>query len=331
MHKILLLLICIFWIISCNSQPVVQNNNSQEEQTNTIINDWNDFIDNLNDEEFILPVKEYQISSLFGPRLKASEDLRYDFHRWIDFHHEDNVDIFSIQKGKIFRIYEESNPNNPYKNSGNTVIIQHDLNKKYTFHGVQVDTIYSLYTHLDQIEPTLVIWNTIKKWVKVGTMWTSWTTVYNHLHFEIRAWTTCSREYQLRNPQSSCSKKIPNNWDPHINPYAFLPNDTQADIQLETSMNNNALYIEISTNRDYTWFNKIVVTEGGVSKTVDFNLRKNIDPNNIDINTFNDVTILPKRFSTRSEKYEIWFEFKWFSQSADIQLYDINDNIIYTH
>ena len=273
----------------------------------------------------VSPVKEYQTSSYFWPRLQASKDYSYDFHRWVDYHNAENVDIFAIADGEIYKTYLESDPDNPYKNSWTTVIIKHILDKPYEFHGKKREIIYSYYTHLSEINKDFFekYRKKIKKWEKIGKMWSSGTTNYHHLHFEIRVATICSREYQLKKPDSNCSKILPNNADPHINPFVFLPQEIQNNTYtISKKQNENSLSLTISTQRNFYGINTIIIQENGKEKIVDFNLRKSIDDINRDNNYFQWVKILPAQFSTRSNQYEISFEFENFTSQANIYVFD---------
>lgn len=321
-------------INSQKSQEILENyfKNSQE---NNKISDEKIQQNTLNISDYlntISPVKEYQISSYFWPRLQASKNYSYDFHRWIDYHHSENVNIYAIADGEIYKTYLESDPNNPYKNSWTTLIIKHRLTKPYKFHWKNTNTIYSYYTHLSEINDDFFekYGKKIKKWEIVGFMWSSGTTDYQHLHFEIRVATTCSREYQLKNPESSCSKILPDNADPHINPFVFLPQKSQNNsYDVSKTQNQNSLILNVSTQRDQNNLNTIIIEENGNTKMVDFNLRKSIDDINRDNNYFNEIKILPAQFSTRSKQYEISFEFENFTTQADIYIFDTFWNQIY--
>ncbi len=310
-----------------NSQE--NNKISDEKIEQNILNTdlvLSDYLDSIS------PVEEYQISSYFWSRLQASKNYSYDFHRWIDYHHAENVNIYAIADGEIYKTYLESDPNNPYKNSWTTLIIKHTLTKPYKFHWKNTNTIYSYYTHLSEINNDFFeeYGKKINKWEIVGFMWSSGTTDYQHLHFEIRVATTCSREYQLKNPKSNCSKILPNNADPHINPLIFLPQKVQNNnYNVSKIQNLNSLTLNISTLRDTNNFNTIIIEENWNQKIVDFNTRLGIDSINIDNNYFKGIKILPAQFSTRSNQYEISFEFENFTSQADIYIFDTFGNQIH--
>lgn len=48
-------------------------------------------------------VTDFPLSSPFGPRLKASSNFAYDFHRGIDIPRPNRTNLYAVQGGKIFR------------------------------------------------------------------------------------------------------------------------------------------------------------------------------------------------------------------------------------
>lgn len=305
----------------------IENNEITHNWNQTeVITYQNDFIDSVS------PVKNIEISSFFWPRLQASQDYAYDFHRWIDYHHDENVEIYAFAKWEIYKTYLESDPNNPYKNSGTTVIIKHRLEKPYIFHGKEINYIYSLYAHLSELWDNIYnkIWQNIEKWQVIWFMWKSGTTDYQHLHFEIRVATTCSREYQLKNQDAQCSQLLPNNADPHVNPLVFLPKIQAETLLWYTLMPmKNGIKLTLETQNNYTDINRIILSDNKEEKIIDFNLRESINWENIDNNTFNEVKIIPEKYSTQSQKYKISFEISHIFKYVDIKIFDVwwNDMI----
>ncbi len=279
----------------------------------------------------VFPVNNYTISSWFWPRLKASEWYRYDFHRWIDIHWEKWADVLTIADWEIYRMYIEWEEWNPYTNWWTTVIIKHTLDKPFDFHNEKYYTIYSLYMHLDSINEELYQkyknenWKIfVKKGDNIWTLWQTWTTWFNHVHFEIRVWVTCSREYQLRNPDLNCSKKITENWDPHINPYIFLNYEDLDTTHLEILSNWSPIKVKVYSYRNELDFNKIKFEYIWWIKVIDFNNRIWIPFNDIDNNLYDWIEITPLKFNSSSNMYEIIFTLYDIDSLKNITITDIN-------
>jgi len=149
------------------------------------------------------------ISSPFGHRQKASDDFRYDFHRGIDIPGDSGEPVVAMADGEVYRTYFDGDPSSSFPNGGNVVILRHSFDQPYPFHDMDFTTYYSLYLHLDEIfVDTATLggpYDPVAKGVVIGTLWQTGDTVFDHLHFEIRIGTTCSREFQVANPQSSCA------------------------------------------------------------------------------------------------------------------------------
>jgi murein DD-endopeptidase MepM/ murein hydrolase activator NlpD len=117
------------------------------------------------------PVVSPVYSSPFGPRLKASSNYRYDFHRGVDFPKPIGTPVFSIAGGTIYGIYSATDSTSPYYvDGGNVVIVKHTLTTPYTIHGKTTTTLYSLYMHLDTIDPVLVKGGTVQIGQQLGTV-----------------------------------------------------------------------------------------------------------------------------------------------------------------
>lgn len=94
-------------------------------------------------------------------------DVWYWSHIWVDIASAKWTPVYSIFDWEIVVA----------KNLAwrwNTVVIKHFINWKY---------IYSVYAHLSKIEINL--WDKIKEWEKIGEIWSTWNSIWNHLHFQI--------------------------------------------------------------------------------------------------------------------------------------------------
>jgi len=115
------------------------------------------------------------VSSTFGPRQKASENFRYDFHRGIDIPTPFGTPIFAVKAGLITR----AGSNSQFIDMG--VTIQH-----YEASSIDCDAnacMHSLYIHMSD-----VIVNEGEQVQKGQLIGYSGSTPFgiDHLHFEIR-------------------------------------------------------------------------------------------------------------------------------------------------
>jgi len=269
------------------------------------------------------PVTAPVYSSPFGSRLKASSNYRYDFHRGVDFPKPIGTPVVSIGSGTIYGIYSATDPASPYYvDGGNVVVVKHTLTTPYTIHGKTTTTMYSVYMHLDTIDSTLVKGGTVQLGQQLGTVGQTGTTKYNHLHFETRVGTACSREYQIANPAAGCSQFFAGNpQDPHVNPFLFLPYAQQNGLTT-TIVKLAPLTVKVSSARNDLIFNSIQATFGGITKTINLNDRAGIDPTNIDNPTYDGVTISPAKYNSTSALYEITFTFNTLNGYTSIKTLD---------
>lgn len=275
----------------------------------------------------VWPVAARALSSPFGPRLKASEGFRYDFHRGIDIPGVRGEPVVALADGEVFRTYLEGDRSSPYPEGGNVVILRHRTDVPFPFHGRAFTTYYSLYLHLDTIHVGMATpggpYRAIAAGAQLGTLGQSGPTTFDHLHFEIRIGTTCSREYQIANPDAPCASTFgATPQDPHVNPFLFLPYRESDDLEVEI-LRRDPLTVRIRSDRDELDFDEIRVSRGDVVKTIGFDDRMGIDPANIDNPTFNGVTIRPARHNASTPAYEIEFEFASFAPYDVIEIRDI--------
>jgi murein DD-endopeptidase MepM/ murein hydrolase activator NlpD len=262
------------------------------------------------------PTESRTLSSPFGPRLKASEGFRYDYHRGIDIPDELGSPIFSIADGEVYRTYREGESGNPYPTGGTVVVIRHQADQPFELAGEFYSTYYSVYMHLDSFSvdaaPVGGPYQAVSKGHRIASMGSSGSTTFVHLHFEIRVGTVCSIE-------SSCS----HDFDPHVNPLMFFdyPDGDSLNVQI---LSQRPLKVRVSSARDELDFNSIAVQYGDMQSAVNFNTREGIDPYHIDNPTPNGVTIMPTAFNVQSERYEIDFYFNNLADYDRIEVKDFN-------
>jgi hypothetical protein len=275
----------------------------------------------------VWPVPRRPLSSPFGPRLKASEGYRYDFHRGIDIPGNRGEPVVAMAGGEVFRTYREGDRSSPYPEAGNVVVLRHRAAVPIPFHGRAFTRYYSLYFHLDAIEVDMATpggpYSSIAAGERLGTLGQSGTTTFDHLHFEIRIGTTCSREYQIAHPDEPCASTFgATPQDPHVNPLRFLPYP-ETDRFEATILRQDPLTVRVRCDREELDFDAIRVVRGVIVKLVDFDDRTGIDARNIDSPTAGGVTIQPARFNARSPAYEIVFEFSGLGGCDMIEIRDI--------
>ncbi len=270
-------------------------------------------------DQTVWPTVGKALSSPFGPRQKASEGFRYDFHRGIDIPGAVGEPIYAIADGEVYRTYTD--PNTTFPNGGNVVILRHSPDKPIPFHGQNHTEYYSLYLHLDTIQVSQG--DPVAQGAVIGTLGASGTTSFPHLHFEVRLGTTCSREYQISNPTFTCASYFQSgHQDPHVNPFLFLPYADRDNLTV-TVIQESPLIVQVRSQPTELDFNNIRVLRGGITKAINLDQRIGIDPNNIDNNNYDGVIISPARFNTSSVSYEITFEFSTLSGFDSIEVTDL--------
>ncbi len=264
---------------------------------------------------------DFTVSSTFGPRLKSSEDNRYDFHRGIDIPGERGDAILAIAAGEIVKVYDEGST--AYPNGGRVVVVQHTVIDDFTFRGTQITQYNSLYLHLDSFSAKAleVLESGEQQSVSVGEalggMGDSGSTDSVHLHFEIRLQTVCSLEHQLENPDLDCSQY---GFDPHIHPLdlfvSALSNDDVYDLQL--TMDGTTLNVTATAERPYFNVDGIAIaiftdaTESDLvwEKSLSYNLRTGFDATStasLDTAELESVVVSPHSLGSSLETYQIDF------------------------
>ncbi len=122
-------------------------------------------------------VNDAPFSSTFGPRQKASENFRYDFHRGIDIPTDHNTPVFAIADGVVKKAGNDAAYSDPL------VQIRHyrpgHAGKCKAGEGCYV----SNYQHLAQW--TVAVGDSVSKGQLIGYTGQS-SSGFPHLHFEIR-------------------------------------------------------------------------------------------------------------------------------------------------
>ncbi len=265
------------------------------------------------------PIKEddplSRQSSPFGPRLEASEGYRYDFHRGIDLKGTTSEEAIAAASGTIFRVYDEGS--SAYPDGGNVVIVRHTLKTPITFKGQTIKNYYTLYMHLDRFSDKVIAWknggtNTLSAGETVGYIGRSGGASYDHLHFEVRLGTTCSLEYQLKNPEA-CSIK---GFDPHINPLTFMQYD-ETSTSIHAIQDQSTVTVTITSPRQSLGVNRIAIVSTEHEQVIDFNTRDGFDATStqaLDNPTQKNTVINPLEFNSKTEQYAITITFKNLSE-----------------
>lgn len=255
-----------------------------------------------------------RITSQFGPRWKSTED-RYDFHRGIDFYGQPGEPIIAIGDGEVHRVYLEGGK--VYPNGGNTLILRHSPRAPFAFHGKAIHRFYSLYLHLQEIHVRQG--DKVTEGQRIAAMGSSGSTRFTHLHFEIRLGTTCSLEYQRRNPRSACAAF---GFDPHVHPFHFINGAKRGEVSISHQPGEPYVVTYAASRADLD-LNEIATDKG----ILNFNTREGIDATStraLDNFDFGWVRLRPERFSGRNKLLVYRLEFP--HPPAFVQFTDIYGN-----
>ncbi|MCH8841574.1 MAG: M23 family metallopeptidase [SAR324 cluster bacterium] len=269
--------------------------------------------DMANENQFGPPVvSPLDISSTFGHRWKFSES-RFDFHRGIDFFGERGDPILAIGTGTVTGFFPEGSAQ--YPNGGNTLIVRHDLAQPFQWQSRTIGRIYAVYLHLDSY--LVAEDDTVNAGSKIATMGDSGSTTFVHLHFEIRAQTTCSLEFQVANPESSCAE---NGFDPHVHPYIFIGGENADQITI-SHQEGSPFRVTFDATRGDLDLNELRTGRG----VINFNRRTGIDATStesLDDFEYGWVTIVPEQFLSTSKT--IRYEFEFPAKPDYVELTDIH-------
>jgi hypothetical protein len=266
------------------------------------------------------------VSSPFGPRLRASAGFTYEFHKGVDIPGNLGDPVTAAADGEVYRTYAEGDPDSPYPNGGNVVVLRHAFDTPFPLQGMSHAEYYSLYLHLDAMAVGPVTGGpcpAIAKGAAVGTLGHTGTTAFDHLHFEIRVGTLCSREYQLANPADACASYFGEARDPHVNPMRLLGYPDLDTLQAEI-VGVGPLRIRIRSDRNELDLNEVRASYAGAGKIVNFDTRGNIDPAEPGSPTYGGVILSPAVFSASSPLYEITITFTTLASFDVIEVRDIH-------
>jgi hypothetical protein len=250
------------------------------------------------------PLDECILNSHFGPRLVASQDYRYDFHRGIDLKGEIGDSVYAIDDGSVFRVYPDGG--DKYTNSGNVLILKHEDNAGERY--------YSLYFHLDSFDVEQDDEITSGQLVaRLGDTDAS----YPHLHFEIREGTTNSRESQISSGDDL-------GYDPHVDPLKYLT--AGESLVHGVRIRDDRNWMQVVVPKDHPGFSGISWTEANGSEGhADFSTRAGFDDTStdaLDEAIQGEIKWIPKHFNTSKRWYKM--KIKWLN-SPELETVTIHD------
>ncbi|MBU0578112.1 peptidoglycan DD-metalloendopeptidase family protein [Patescibacteria group bacterium] len=253
-----------------------------------------------------------EVSSTFGPRLQASQDYIYDFHRGVDIPATIGTPVYAVADGTVTTVYYEGEPDNPYPNGGTVVAVRHEDNGTY----------YSLYMHLSDI--SVVLDQVVTKGEQIALSGMSGETDFEHLHFEIR------------------ENVMDSEAEPHVNPFNYLPysNTTNHTIEITTpeliDPANPTIQTHIVAPRDELDINNVKVSVYDAQcqlleeKEVDFDERTNSGSDNA---IENNVELSPAQFNADSADYQLDVIFSALTGSDRLLIVaeteDVTGNTVY--
>lgn len=251
------------------------------------------------------------IYSAFGPRVKVSSGGRYDWHKGIDAGDTEGEQIINAYDG-VFEGVKK------YVDGGTTVIIKHKFSTPLIFKGITLPYFYTFYMHLSKVDPVLDSANLngqkpqVSAGAKIGLLGSTGKTKKNNLHFEIRVGTKCSLQYQLKNPQSSCTKGY--GFDPQVNPLLMFNKIANGFTITQSVSSNQDFYILYTSSNNSLYLNKIEfqllnksTNQIIKSHTLDFNTREGFDLSSTSAADTQDKTkpyIKPIIFNSQTSEYK---------------------------
>ncbi|MCB9668254.1 MAG: M23 family metallopeptidase [Alphaproteobacteria bacterium] len=242
-----------------------------------------------------MPVSARPIASAFGPRV---HDGSPEMHLGIDLHGTRGEDVLAALPGTVRTVRVPQTPSQSL-----FVILEHPV-APFAWQGGTYDRIYTSYHHLESTE--LVEDAPIAAGDVVGGMGDSGGAAMVHLHLELRLGTSCSLEYQLANPDSSCVT----GFSPHVDPLMALPTP---ETPLELAWTSDRLTIRAALDDPSI---RRVETPDGV---LDLATWEGFDPSSeaaLDVLDRGWVTLVPEDaadarvlhldFATRPEWVRVW-------------------------
>ncbi len=278
----------------------------------------------------VWPVSGYTLpdfphSSPFGPRLKASEAFRYDFHRGIDLPVPQGTPVVAIADG-VVRLAGD------YAAYTDTVIqIRHYREGKGPETCANRGCYYANYLHMSAV--AVSEGQEVKQGQVVGYTGAS-VSGFEHLHFEIRD----GGIYQQHaiNPWSLLPYPDTDNLGVSLDLLDFsIPDAPVIRVQVQSASSELdfnrvelAIYDETGDGDllaesyvDYQEWNRLYTPQDAPHRY-------------LDQADFNGITLQPARFSSASEFYEAGFEFHQLTLSylpaavrVVARVYDVNDSV----
>lgn len=182
------------------------------------------------DGELVWPLPESHggesIVSAFGPRI---ENDKYDFHRGMDFRGKIGDKILAPYKGVVEKLYD-------FKRGGLTIVLKHELPEPVHLHNNHQETslFYTFYMHCNEI--LVQKEDEVDAGDVIATLGDTGKTFEPHLHLDVRFGTSCSLEYAVTNPDSTCNTL---GFDPHINPLLLLSKHEVGASDIRALYNDN--------------------------------------------------------------------------------------------
>jgi parallel beta-helix repeat protein len=253
------------------------------------------------------------LSSPFGPRLMASQDYRYDFHRGVDLPAPLETPFYAITDGVVTKVVTDP------------VFLDGTIRIKHT----DSETYYSHYRHVAQ---SLVITGQV---VHTGTLIGSTgqsASGFAHLHFEIRDEPGGYEKYSV-NPFGRMSYAATNDYEIEISGVYVDPTDP---------VSPTTVLLTVTGPRQELDLNRFTVSIDGSERVLDFknlNQTKTPAPNNttpdvLDNPYQNDICIMPARFNKYSDEYRIDLTFYDLpgsnSDTLTAEAADVYSNVVST-
>lgn len=251
-------------------------------------------------------IPDAAISSPYGPRLKASEGFRYDFHQGIDIQTPVGTLIRAVADGEVRIAGNHSSYQDPL------VQLKH-----------QGGAFYSNYMHLSSW--SVAVGQQVKKGEVIGASGAG-DSGFPHLHFEIRAGSVWRK---------NC-----------VNPFRFLPYEDTANHAVHITHVELAdpampqVTALVDSPRDELDLDRIEIctynaADGQLlSQQVwdleALNLKYNGDPKALDQPDLDGAQVSPARFNADSATYQLEFRFHSLSGApqlkVEVKVFDLAGN-----
>jgi murein DD-endopeptidase MepM/ murein hydrolase activator NlpD len=235
----------------------------------------------------------------FGPRLLNGV---YDFHRGIDFPGTYNVPIHAAMPGVIVRkLIAEQTVGTPLERSGNFLLVKID--------SANGEPRHNAYAHLNGFYK-FNVGDTVSTLDTIGFMGKSGVDIYTvHLHFEL-----------YKNLNDTLINK-----DKAKNAIEILPYTNSNSYVVDFLTSGDSSGVEVSVPETELDFDGLTIYGSLASRTIRFNSRVGIDPNNNDNPNYNNVFIDPIRFvgDSSTKRIRFWTKNNVIGTIDSIKLYDV--------